>query len=143
MHHRVKLLLSTDVYDSRWAPLRRCEYGNLYIPGQAVTAKQLEDALVQLVAMAHAHHVKIIFGTLPPIKGGSDYTDSGEVTRNAYNNWIRSQTIADGVIDFDTILRDPNNLAYLLPAYDAGDHTHPNNAGNQAMANGINLSLFR
>ena len=29
-----------------------------------------------------------------------------------------------------------------LPAYDSGDHLHPNNAGYQAIANAVNLSLF-
>jgi lysophospholipase L1-like esterase len=27
--------------------------------------------------------------------------------------------------------------------YDSGDHLHPNDAGYQAMANAIDLSLFR
>jgi lysophospholipase L1-like esterase len=30
----------------------------------------------------------------------------------------------------------------LLPAYDSGDHMHPNDAGYQAMAEAIDLSLF-
>ena len=29
-----------------------------------------------------------------------------------------------------------------LPAYDSGDHLHPNDAGYQAIANAVNLSLF-
>ncbi len=29
-----------------------------------------------------------------------------------------------------------------LPAYDAGDHLHPNDAGMQAIANTIKLDLF-
>jgi lysophospholipase L1-like esterase len=30
----------------------------------------------------------------------------------------------------------------LLPAYDSGDHLHPNDAGYQAMADSINLAPF-
>jgi lysophospholipase L1-like esterase len=30
-----------------------------------------------------------------------------------------------------------------MPAYDSGDHLHPNDAGYQAMADAINLALFR
>ena len=30
----------------------------------------------------------------------------------------------------------------MLPAYDSGDHLHPNDAGYQAMANSIDLGLF-
>jgi len=29
-----------------------------------------------------------------------------------------------------------------LPAYDAGDHLHPNEAGLQAIANSVDLNLF-
>jgi hypothetical protein len=29
-----------------------------------------------------------------------------------------------------------------LPAYDSGDHLHPNNAGYQAIGNAVNLGLF-
>jgi lysophospholipase L1-like esterase len=31
----------------------------------------------------------------------------------------------------------------MVPAYDSGDHLHPNDAGYQAMANAIDLRLFR
>jgi lysophospholipase L1-like esterase len=31
----------------------------------------------------------------------------------------------------------------MLPAYDSGDHLHPNDLGMQAMANAIPLELFR
>jgi lysophospholipase L1-like esterase len=31
----------------------------------------------------------------------------------------------------------------LLPAYDSGDHVHPNDAGYNAMADAIDLSLFQ
>jgi lysophospholipase L1-like esterase len=46
------------------------------------------------------------------------------------------------VIDFDEATRDPAHPARLLPAYDSGDHLHPNDAGYQAMANAVDLSLF-
>jgi lysophospholipase L1-like esterase len=31
----------------------------------------------------------------------------------------------------------------LLPAYGSGDHVHPNDAGCLAMANAIDLKLFK
>jgi lysophospholipase L1-like esterase len=31
----------------------------------------------------------------------------------------------------------------MLAAYDSGDHLHPNDAGYPAMANAIDLRLFR
>ena len=46
------------------------------------------------------------------------------------------------MIDFDKALRDPANPAAMRPAYDSGDNLHPNDAGYQAMADAIDLSLF-
>ena len=37
----------------------------------------------------------------------------------------------DAVIDFDRVLRDPDHPARLPPAYDSGDHLHPNDAGSR------------
>jgi hypothetical protein len=37
---------------------------------------------------------------------------------------------------------DPANPTRYLPAYDSGDHLHPNEAGLQAIANAVNLNLF-
>lgn len=49
----------------------------------------------------------------------------------------------DAVIDFDKLLRDPSDPSRLLPAYDGGDHVHPNDFGYRVMAEAIDLSLFR
>jgi lysophospholipase L1-like esterase len=40
-------------------------------------------------------------------------------------------------------VRDPAHPTRMLPAYDSGDHLHPNDLGMQAMANAIPLELFR
>ena len=37
----------------------------------------------------------------------------------------------------------PNQPLRMLPAYDSGDHLHPNDAGMRAMAEAIPLRLFR
>jgi hypothetical protein len=49
----------------------------------------------------------------------------------------------DAVIDFDRAIRDPSHPTRMLPAYDSGDHLHPNDAGYKAMADFIDLRLFR
>jgi len=62
--------------------------------------------------------------------------------REAVNTWIRTSGAFDGVIDFDAVMRDPANPLRLNPAYDSGDHLHPNDAGYQAMADAINLDML-
>ena len=49
---------------------------------------------------------------------------------------------ADGLIDFDKIVEDPNNPKHINPAYDCGDHLHPNDAGYKAMAQAVDLNAL-
>jgi threonine dehydrogenase-like Zn-dependent dehydrogenase len=70
-------------------------------------------------------------------------SDQDEITRRTVNTWIRTSREYDAVIDFDAVVRDPANLRQLLPAFDSGDHLHPSDAGYQAMANAIDLRLFK
>ena len=95
-----------------------------------------------LIAQAHARGVRIFGATLLPFEGAGYYAGGGETIREAVNAWIRTSGAFDGVIDFDAVMRDPANPLRLNPAYDSGDHLHPNNAGYQAMADAINLDML-
>ena len=86
--------------------------------------------------------LKIVGATLTPFQGAGYYSAAGEAEREAINLWIRTSGAFDGVIDFDQAVRDPAAPLRLLPAYDSGDHLHPNDAGYQAMANAVNLAVF-
>ena len=70
------------------------------------------------------------------------YTPEKEIVRQKVNAWILSSGEFDAVVDFDLVLRDPSHPTRLLPAYDSGDHLHPNNAGCIAEGNAIPLALF-
>jgi lysophospholipase L1-like esterase len=96
-----------------------------------------------LIAAAHTAGLKIFGATLTPFQGSGYYSAAGEAEREAINHWIRTSGAFDGVIDFDQALRDPADPLRLLPAYDSGDHLHPNDVGYQAMADAINLALFQ
>ena len=85
-----------------------------------------------------------VFGcTLTPFEDAPYFTPEGEAKRGAVNAFIRTSGAYDGVIDFDAALRDPAHPNKLLPADDSGDHLHPNDAGYEAMANAVNLALFK
>lgn len=64
------------------------------------------------------------------------------MTRQAFNQWMRTSREYDGVIDFEAAVRDPKQPTRLLPEYDSGDHLHPSDAGYSAMAAAIDLKLF-
>ena len=99
----------------------------------------------QIIERAHAMGLKVFGGTLTPFQAflpGVYYSAEGEAKRQVVNQWIRTSNAYDAVIDFDRALRDPANPAVMRPAYDSGDHLHPNDAGYQAMADAVDLSLF-
>ncbi|GGA03490.1 SGNH/GDSL hydrolase family protein [Dyella caseinilytica] len=110
-----------------------------------VSAQQIIDGMKTLIARAHARHIKIYGATLTPYGGNNWPYHSlvGEQEREAVNAWIRSPGAFDGVVDFDKAVRDPAHPLQMLAAYDSGDHLHPNSAGYQAMANAIDLNLFK
>jgi lysophospholipase L1-like esterase len=62
------------------------------------------------------------------------YSTDSERTRQDVNAWLREQASAHPVLDIDAALRDPRRPAFLNPAFDSGDHLHPNDAGHQAIA---------
>ncbi|PWE74528.1 hypothetical protein B1R38_05215 [Bacillus cereus] len=104
--------------------------------------EQIIAGIKKIVDKVHTKGLRIYGGTLSPYRGTPDYTEEGEVTRIRVNTWIRSSGVFDGVIDFEKALADPNNPSKMLPAYDSGDHVHPNDAGYKAMAEVIDLSIF-
>ncbi|MQA85816.1 MAG: SGNH/GDSL hydrolase family protein [Streptosporangiales bacterium] len=109
-----------------------------------MTAEQLIKGHRALIRAAHAHDIKIIGATVTPVKGneyGYD-TERNEAVRDALNRWIRHGGEYDAVVDFDRALADPADPDALLPAYDAGDHLHPNDAGMKAMAEAIDLDTL-
>jgi lysophospholipase L1-like esterase len=114
-------------------------------PG-AVTPEQIIAGHRQIIARAHAMGLKVVGGTLTPFQAflpGLYYTDVGEAQRQVVNQWIRTSKAYDAVIDFDKAIRDPVNPGKILPAFDSGDNLHPNDAGYKAMADAIDLALFR
>ena len=107
--------------------------------GTATSASQLIQADQQIIDRVHAAGKCILGGTLTPFVGASYSSPAKEQIREALNRWIRTSGAFDGVIDFDRATRDPDNPTVFLPAYDSGDHLHPNPAGYQAMAAAVRI----
>lgn len=111
-------------------------------PGPDVSAAQIIAGYQQLIALAHARGLRIFGATLLPYQGAGYYSAAGEAEREAVNAWIRTSGAFDGVVDFDAVMRDPADPLRLNPAYDCGDHLHPNDAGYQAMADAISPAML-
>jgi lysophospholipase L1-like esterase len=99
----------------------------------------------QGIARMHAAGLRVLMGTLTP-SGGATGAESSygsadvEAARQTINSWIRTQKVADGVIDFDAAVRDPGDPSRINPAYDGGDHLHFNLAGYKKMGDTIRLA---
>jgi lysophospholipase L1-like esterase len=114
-------------------------------PQDKVTAQQIIEGMKKLIARAHARGIQVWGATLSPRAGTKPpfYSKIGETQRYEVNEWIRTSGAFDAVIDFEKALRDPARPDALRAEYDSGDHLHPNDAGFRAMADSIDLSLFR
>ncbi|WP_199514831.1 SGNH/GDSL hydrolase family protein [Nucisporomicrobium flavum] len=112
---------------------------------ETVSAADLIAGHRQLVARAHQAGLRAYAGTILPFYGDTFgfYTPENERKRQELNAWIRHGHEYDGVIDFDAVMRDPAQPLRLNPAYDSGDHLHPNDAGMAAMAAAVPLRFFR
>ena len=108
------------------------------ILSDGATADNLIQVDQQIIAQAHATGLRIFGATLTPINVAA--SDPREQAREALSGWIRAGGAFDGVFDFDKATRDASDPLDFNPAYDSGDHLHPNDAGYQAMANAINLT---
>ncbi len=111
-------------------------------PAEAVTAEELIAGHRQIIEMAHAHGIKAIGCTLTPYEGASYARETGEAIREAVNTWIRTSGAYDAVVDFDAATRDAANPNRIRADFDPGDHLHPNDAGYEAMANAVDLTIF-
>ena len=113
------------------------------------TAEDVIAGYKQIIQRAHDHGIRFVGVTLTPFIDTFKeaptfgyYTPEKEKIREAVNDWIRANKTAEGLIDFDKLLEDPNNPKHINPAYDCGDHLHPNDAGYQAMAKSVDLGVL-
>ena len=108
------------------------------------TLDQLIAAAEHLIAAAHRRHRRFYCSTLTPYEGAKYWTPEQEIIREQFNDFVRGTgSGCDAVIDQDRATHDPSHPTRFLPAYDSGDYLHPNDAGHRAIAEAIDLSLFR
>lgn len=113
-------------------------------PHEYATADDIIVGLKQLIERARAQGLTVYGATITPF--GSSifdlvYTPENEAKRKAVNRWIRTSGAFDAVIDFDAAVRDPQDRTRYVANY-SDDGIHPNDLGNEVMAEAIDLELF-
>jgi lysophospholipase L1-like esterase len=107
-----------------------------------LTPEELIAGYEQIIERCHSHGIRIVGATITPQEGQTTATAAGEAIRQAVNAWIRTSGRFDAVVDFDAAIRDPARPARMKAEFDPGDHIHPNDRGNEAMAAAFDLALF-
>lgn len=97
----------------------------------------------QFVARARARGLRVYGVTLTPFEGAAYWTPEGEAKRQALNEWIRTSGTYNAVLDFAAATQDPARPTRMRAEHDSGDRLHPGPGGYTAMANSIDLALFR
>jgi lysophospholipase L1-like esterase len=104
--------------------------------------------LRQLAELAHQAGLEIFACTLMPwdayesAPGVVAYTPALDSIRLTVNSYLRTTSDFDGIIDFDLAMRDPATPSKLRADWDSGDHIHPNDVGNEAMAAAVPIDML-
>ena len=107
------------------------------------TAEELIDGYKTYVDIAHKHGKKIYMATILPCPRCLNDGGVKEDIRCKVNEWIRSNDIVDGVIDFEAAVWLEDDHKQLKPEYDSGDHLHPSFAGAAHMADSVPIEFVR
>lgn len=101
-------------------------------------AATIQGNLQAMYTAAHNAGIRVVAVTITPWKNGTSWSAGNQTITDTVNAWIlNTATDVDYRIDGYTALEDPGAPDALLAAYDGGDHTHPNRAGYDALANAI------
>ncbi|WP_436890511.1 GDSL-type esterase/lipase family protein [Nocardiopsis dassonvillei] len=130
-HGATTLVLFAGINDLRWG----------------TGPEQVIAGLEELAVQAGRRGMRVYVATLGPCAGEARCTAQVEAARQVVNTHLRSRagdpsSPFEGVWDFDAVLRDPQDPARLLPAYDSGDHLHPGDAGLRALAESVDLDAL-
>lgn len=112
-------------------------------PEEPVTAAELIAAMTKMIDAAHKRGIKVIGATMTPYEGANYFRPDGGAAREEINKFIRTGGKFDGVIDFEKAVGDPAKPTVYRAGFNDSDHLHPNDAGAKAMADSIDLSMFK
>lgn len=135
------LIVLVGINDISWP-------GTAFAPKQQIPSfEALTEGYKRVVKEAHHQGIQVIGATLLPFSGAlpntpldNYYQPNKDELRQRINHWMRTSKTFDGVLDLEQGLKDSKHSDRLNPIYDSGDHLHPNDRGNQQMANLVDLN---
>lgn len=105
--------------------------------------EDLINAYKQLIDKAHTKGLNVYGATILPFAKSFYDKDFRLAAREKVNDWIRNSGKFDAVIDFDVLMRKPDNPDTILPDMHDNDFLHPNQAGYKKMGEFVDLNLFK
>lgn len=116
---------------------------------RGAAAAQVIAGMEELATRARSRGLKTIGVTIiprhnrPPEPNNSGWDPAKTQIRHDVNQWMRTKTRFDALIDFDRVVQDPKNADLLLPAFNCGDGIHPSPRGYYEMGRSVPLRIFQ
>jgi lysophospholipase L1-like esterase len=115
---------------------------------RSASAAQVIGGMTDIAKRVKARGAKIFGVTIIPrhnVAGtgtNTGWNPAKTAVRHEVNQWIRTKAPFDGVLDFDSVVRDPANPDLIFPAFDC-DGIHPTSRGYYEMGRSVRLELFK
>jgi lysophospholipase L1-like esterase len=109
------------------------------------SAADLVESLFGLARRARQHAIQPVLGTITPCADSSYEsfrTDRVDHLRRAINEALTAQRDWP-LVDFAAAVADPDDPRRVAAAYDSGDGVHPGDAGHRALADAVDLTVFK
>lgn len=103
----------------------------------------IENGYKKYIEIAHRNGMKIYLATILPCPRCLNDDGIRDRIRCAVNDWIRTNDLADGYIDFESAVWDDDDHKRIKAEFDSGDQLHPSLRGAAKMAESIPVELFR
>ena len=116
---------------------------------RGAAAPQVIAGTQEIIKRVKASGLKIVGVTIiprhnrPPDGNNTGWNQARTQFRNEVNQWIRTKAAFDAVIDFDKVVRDPENPDLMYPPFNCGDGIHPTPLGYYEMGQSVRLDLFK
>ncbi|MFJ4468822.1 SGNH/GDSL hydrolase family protein [Streptomyces sp. NPDC089424] len=108
-----------------------------YRPAPVLEAADLVAGHRELIRQARGAGLRVVGATLAPFAGSDHWGERAAGVSREIDEWIRGSGEYDAVVDLRRALAGPADPDRLHPAYDFGDHLHPNDAGYAVMAEAV------